>query len=48
MKNENHFIAANLSPNLVSEIKSFEETLSEQSRKKVVVIAYEREENQQE
>jgi hypothetical protein len=41
----NHYTAAELSTNLVSEIKSFEEKLSEQTNKKMVVIAYEQEEN---
>jgi hypothetical protein len=36
------YIAADLSSNLVSEIKSLEEKLSEQANKEVVVIAYEK------
>lgn len=35
------FKAANLSENLVDEIQSLEEKISQQSNKKVVVIAYE-------
>ena len=42
MEKENHYAAADLSPNLVSEIKSLEEKLSEQANKDVVVIAYEK------
>ncbi|WP_186328617.1 hypothetical protein [Bacillus sp. X1(2014)] len=41
MENENQYVAASLSPNLINEIKSLEEKLSEQAHKKVVVIAYE-------
>jgi hypothetical protein len=37
----NDFKAANLSENLVDEIQSLEEKLSQQANKKVVVIAYE-------
>jgi hypothetical protein len=46
MNKQNDYVAANLSSNLVSEIKSLEEKLSEQSHKNVVVIAYEKDENQ--
>nr|WP_263326802.1 hypothetical protein [Neobacillus sp. Marseille-Q6967] len=46
MDNDKDYIAAELSSNLVNEIKSFEEKLSEQSHKNVVVIAYEKEDNQ--
>jgi hypothetical protein len=42
MENQNDYVAAELSQNLVSELKSFEEKLSEQSHKNVVVIAYEK------
>ncbi|WP_282434267.1 hypothetical protein [Bacillus sp. DNRA2] len=42
MEKNQQFVAADLSPNLVSEIKSIEEKLSRQSDKEVVVIAYER------
>ncbi|RZT23565.1 hypothetical protein [Fictibacillus sp. BK138] len=35
------FKAANLSENLVDEIQSLEEKISQQANKKVVVIAYE-------
>lgn len=38
------YVAADLSSNLVSEIKSLEEKLSEQANKEVVVIAYQKEE----
>lgn len=37
-----NFTAANLSETLVEEIKSLEEKLSEQAHKKVVIIAYEK------
>ncbi|WP_281368180.1 hypothetical protein [Neobacillus endophyticus] len=43
MDKQNQYVAAELSPNLVSEIKSLEEKLSEQANKEVVVIAYEKE-----
>lgn len=43
MEKENQYVAAELTPNLVNDIKSFEETLSERTHKKVVVIAYEKE-----
>lgn len=39
--NTKDFKAANLSENLVDEIQSLEEKLSQQANKKVVVIAYE-------
>ncbi|MEH7013151.1 hypothetical protein V7087_20450 [Neobacillus niacini] len=42
MDNLKEYIAADLSSNLVSEIKSLEEKLSEQAHKEVVVIAYEK------
>jgi hypothetical protein len=41
MENEKDYVAADLSSDLVSEIKSLEEKLSEQANKEVVVIAYE-------
>lgn len=44
MANQNEYIAAELPQNLVSELKSFEENLSEQSHKNLVVIAYEKDE----
>ncbi|MGG3466297.1 hypothetical protein ABES02_01855 [Neobacillus pocheonensis] len=44
MDRENHFVAADLSPNLINEIQSLEEKLTEQTHKKVVVIAYENDE----
>jgi hypothetical protein len=43
MEKENEYIAADLSTNLVNEIKSLEDRLSEEAHKKVVVIAYEKE-----
>jgi len=46
MEKDNQYVAADLSPNLVSEIKSVEEKLSRQSEKDVIVIAYERERNE--
>ncbi|WP_176699720.1 hypothetical protein [Neobacillus massiliamazoniensis] len=45
MNPENQYIAAELSSNLVSEIKSLEEKLSEQANKEVVVIAYEKDQD---
>jgi hypothetical protein len=42
---DNHYVAADLASNLVSEIKTFEDELSERTNKKVVVIAYEKDEN---
>ena len=42
MDNVKDYIAAELSSNLVTEIKSLEEKLSEQANKEVVVIAYEK------
>lgn len=42
MEKENEYVAADLSPDLVNEIKSLEGRLSEESQKKVVVIAYEK------
>jgi hypothetical protein len=42
MDNEKDYVAANLSSNLVNEIKPLEEKLSEQANKEVVVIAYEK------
>jgi hypothetical protein len=44
MANQNEYVAAELSQNLVSELKSFEEKLSEQSHRNLVVIAYEKDE----
>lgn len=43
MDNQIQYVAAELSPNLVNEIKSLEEKLSEQAKKDVLVIAYEKE-----
>ncbi|HYK71887.1 MAG TPA: hypothetical protein VEV44_01985 [Pseudoneobacillus sp.] len=45
MDKNNHFVAASLSPELISEVHLLEEKLSEQTNKKVVVIAYENDEN---
>jgi hypothetical protein len=45
MNQENQYVAAELSSNLVSEIKSLEEKLSEQANKEVVVIAYEKDQD---
>lgn len=42
MTNDKSYTAAELSANLVDEIKSLEEKLSEQTHKDVVVIAYEK------
>lgn len=39
--NTNDYKAANLSDNLVDEIQSLEDKISQQANKKVVVIAYE-------
>lgn len=44
MNNEKDYVAADLSSNLINEIKSLEEKLSQQANKEVVVIAYEKEE----
>ncbi|MCM3718074.1 hypothetical protein [Fictibacillus phosphorivorans] len=43
--NTKDFKAANLAENLVDEIQSLEDKLSQQANKKVVVIAYEQEDN---
>jgi hypothetical protein len=45
MVKENQYVAATLSPNLINEIQSLEEKISEQAHKKVVVIAYENDKN---
>ncbi|MBT2698694.1 hypothetical protein J7E79_14905 [Bacillus sp. ISL-40] len=45
LNSENQYVAATLSPNLINEIQSLEEKISEQAHKKVVVIAYENDEN---
>ena len=42
MEKDIHYAAADLSPNLVSEIKSLEEKISEQANKNVVVNSYEK------
>lgn len=42
MDKESDYMTAELSSNLVSDIKSFEEKLSEETNKNVVVIAYEK------
>lgn len=43
MDKGNEYVAAELSQQLLSELKSFEEKLSEHSNKNLVVIAYEKE-----
>ncbi|CAH2714845.1 hypothetical protein BACCIP111895_02021 [Neobacillus rhizosphaerae] len=43
MEQEKDYVAAELSPHLVSEIQTLEDKLSEESHKEVVVIAYEKE-----
>ena len=45
MDKDNQYVAASLSPNLINEIQSLEEKISEQANKKVVVIAYENDKN---
>ncbi|WP_195891879.1 hypothetical protein [Neobacillus dielmonensis] len=45
MNEEKEYVAADLSSNLINEIKSLEEKLSEQAQKEVVVIAYEKEDS---
>lgn len=42
MGKEKDYVAADLSSNLVNEIKSLEEKLTQQANKEVVVIAYEK------
>jgi hypothetical protein len=42
MSKENEYVAANLPQDLVSELKSFEERISEEYNKNLVVIAYEK------
>ncbi|WP_181444667.1 hypothetical protein [Bacillus sp. 03113] len=42
MDKENDYVTAELSPNLIGEIKSFEERLCEKTQKNVFVIAYEK------
>ncbi|GHI00361.1 hypothetical protein [Neobacillus kokaensis] len=42
MDREKEYVTANLTSNLIGEIKSFEQKLSEQTQKQVVVIAYEK------
>lgn len=42
MNNQKDYVAADLSSNLVTEIKSLEEKLSEQANKELVIIAYEK------
>ncbi|NHM30780.1 hypothetical protein [Neobacillus terrae] len=43
MMDSQSYTAANLSDNLVDELKTIEDKLSEKANKKVVVIAYEKE-----
>ena len=45
MPKNNDYVAADLSNNLVSELKLFEEKLSEESQKKLIVIAYEKDDD---
>jgi hypothetical protein len=45
MDKDNQFVAASLSPDMINEIQSLEEKISEQAHKKVVVIAYENDKN---
>ncbi|MGG5253571.1 hypothetical protein ACQYAD_08750 [Neobacillus sp. SM06] len=45
MGEENQYVAAQLSPNAVNELKLFENKLAEQTNKKLVVIAYEKDED---
>jgi hypothetical protein len=45
MEKQNKYVTADLSPNLINEIKSLEESLGEETHKKVFVIAYEKDEN---
>ncbi|MDP4084090.1 MAG: hypothetical protein Q8934_05680 [Bacillota bacterium] len=42
MSKDNQYVTAELSPNLITEIKSFEEKLRNQTHKNVVLIAYEK------
>lgn len=42
MDKKNDYVAADLSSNLINELKSFEERISEETNKDVVVIAYEK------
>ncbi|MGJ7922349.1 hypothetical protein [Neobacillus sp. LXY-4] len=46
MDKETSYVAAELSPNMINELKSFEEKLSQGSDKKLVVIAYEKDDDQ--
>lgn len=46
MDKNTNFVTAKLSPTIISEIKSFEERISQETHKNVVVIAYENEQNQ--
>ncbi|MGG4154892.1 hypothetical protein [Peribacillus muralis] len=43
MTSEQDYTAANLSPNLLDELKSFESKLGEEANKELIVIAYEKE-----
>lgn len=43
MEKEKEYVAADLSSDLVDEIQSLEQRLSEEAHKRVVVIAYEKE-----
>jgi hypothetical protein len=43
MTPEQDYTAANLSPDLLNELKSFESKLGEEANKELIVIAYEKE-----
>lgn len=43
MEKENQYEAADLTPELVEELKSFEDKLGNKADKEVIVIAYEKE-----
>jgi hypothetical protein len=43
MNDNNKYSAANLDSGLVKELKTFEDKLSQQSQKDLVVVAYEKE-----
>ncbi|MGE7183457.1 hypothetical protein ACQKKK_05500 [Peribacillus sp. NPDC006672] len=43
MTSEQDYTAANLSPDLLNELKSFESKLAEEANKELIVIAYEKE-----
>ncbi|WP_289320887.1 hypothetical protein [Peribacillus simplex] len=43
MTSDQDYTAANLSPDLLNELKSFESKLGEEANKELIVIAYEKE-----